>query len=161
VGGGKRRNSGRRNSNSAGRAKTLSGRRKSVGKGRSRVVIADDDPIVLDQLSSILKAHFDVVGRAENGRELCKAVSKLSPEVAVTDIAMPEMNGIEATRLIAKDCPDVKIVVLSIHDEPEIIEAVFEAGASGYVSKFTAHTELIPAIEDVLQGRMYRSRRLV
>jgi two-component system, NarL family, nitrate/nitrite response regulator NarL len=144
----------------AGSAKTASRGEKPAGKRRKTVVIADDDPTLLDQIGSILETRFDVVGRARNGRELLTAVQKLSPSVAVTDITMPEMNGIEAARLIAKNCPGVKVVVLSVHDDPAIVEAAFEAGASGYVSKFTAFVELIPAIENALVGRLYRSSDL-
>jgi DNA-binding NarL/FixJ family response regulator len=157
---GKRVASGSRNSNIPRQAKTASGGRKPAGKGRHRVVIADDDPIILDQITSILEPRFEVIFRAENGRELFNAVQKLSPSVVVTDITMPEIDGIEAARLIAKNCPRVKVVVLSVHDDREIIKAVFEAGAAGYVSKFTAHIELIPAIEDVLRGRLYHSSRV-
>jgi DNA-binding NarL/FixJ family response regulator len=123
-------------------------------------VIADDDPTILDQIGSILEPHFDVVGRARNGRALVKCVQKLAPDVAVTDITMPEMNGIEAALLIGQNCPAVKVVVLSVHNDPAIVDAVFEAGASGYVSKFTAYLELVPAIENVLAGRLYRSSDL-
>jgi len=122
-------------------------------------VIADDDPLVRDQIGSILETHFDVVARAENGRELLKLVEKHSPSVVVTDITMPEMDGIEASRRIAKKFPAVKVVVLSVHDDSAMVEGSFEAGAAGFVSKIAASNELIPAIESVLKGRLYRSSR--
>jgi DNA-binding NarL/FixJ family response regulator len=129
-------------------------------KRRARVVIADDNAIVLEQLGSLLESRFHVVGHAANGRELFAVVQKLLPSVVVTDITMPKMDGIEATRLITKHCPDVKVVVVSIHNDPVIVEAAFDAGVSGYVSKVTADIELIPAIEDVLAGRRYRSSKV-
>jgi DNA-binding NarL/FixJ family response regulator len=136
------------------------GRRQPKPAGRVRVVIADDDPLVLNEIGRILEARFDVVKRVGNGRELVDATRKLSPSVVVTDVTMPEMNGIEATRLITANHKDVKVVVLSVHDDPAIIESAYEAGASAYVPKLTAPVALIPAIEDVLAGRVYHSRRL-
>jgi DNA-binding NarL/FixJ family response regulator len=122
------------------------------------VVIADDDPLVLNEINRILETRFNVVQRVANGRELVAATRKHSPSVVVTDVTMPEMNGIEATRLITMNHGGVKVVVLSVHDDPAIIEAAYQAGASAYVPKLTATVELIPAIEDALAGRVYRSR---
>ena len=155
----RRMDSGGRYSNSAGSPKRASSRQLTRNE-RARVVIADDDAIVLDHIDSLLQPRFDVVGLARNGRELYNVVRELSPSVVVTDISMPEMTGIEACRLITKDCPRVKVVVVSIHDDPLIIEAAFLAGASGYVWKPSVFTELIPAIEDVLAGRLYRSTQI-
>jgi DNA-binding NarL/FixJ family response regulator len=148
-----------RNSGSPKRGKKVVHRRPAAGEARVRVVIADDNPMILDQIGGLLEPRFEIVGRAKNGRELFEAVRKLSPSVVVTDITMPEVDGIEATRRIINDCPGMKVLVLSVHDDPAIVEAAFEAGASGYVSKL-AGNELIPAIEDVLAGRLYRSVRL-
>jgi DNA-binding NarL/FixJ family response regulator len=94
-----------------------------------------------------------VVARAADGIECVEAVRRLSPSVVVTDVSMPRMNGIEATRLIKKHCPAVKVIVLSVHDDPAFIEAAFEAGASGYVLKLQAFQDLVPAIENVLDRR--------
>ena len=127
---------------------------------RVRVVVADNDPIILDEIRKLLETRFDVVARAVNGRELVKTVQRLSPAVVVADITMPEMNGIEAARWITKECPGVKVVMLSVHDDPTYIESAFEAGASGYVLKLHASKELIQAIEDVLVGRSYRPHDL-
>ena len=125
------------------------------GPTRPRLVIADDDPDILHVVARLLESRFEIVGRATNGRELVKAVRKLSPAVVVTDITMPELNGIEATRLIRKNCRGVRVVALSVHDDPAIIEAAFEAGAAGYVSKTAAHTDLIPTIEKALNGDLH------
>ena len=132
---------------------------KSFGrlKRRVRVVIADDVPLLLDRIVRLIELHFDVVGRAGNGRELVQAVQNLSPAVVVADIMMPEVNGIEATRFIAKNFPRVKVVALSASDDPAIITAVLDAGASGYVSKLTADTDLVLAVERVLAGGFFRS----
>jgi len=115
---------------------------------------------MLDRIGSLLEPRFDVVGRAAHGRELVEAVGTLLPSVVVTDLAMPEMNGLEACRLITSKYSGVKVVVISVHNDPVIIQAVLEAGASGYVWKLTGHDELIPAIENVLAGRSFLSRGL-
>jgi DNA-binding NarL/FixJ family response regulator len=125
-----------------------------------RVVIADDDLMVLDQLCVLLEDHFDIVGRAQNGRELVDAVQKLSPEIVVADVTMPEMNGIEATQKIKATISGVKVVMLSVHDHSVFVEAAFEAGASAYVLKIRAAEDLLSAMEAVLDGREYRSRGL-
>lgn len=145
---------------SAGKRRSVPGSKRPAVKERSRVVIADDDAAMLDRIGSLLEPRFDVVGRAANGRELVEAVGTLLPSVVVTDLAMPEMNGLEACRLITSKYSGVKVVVISVHNDPVIIQAVLEAGASGYVWKLTGHDELIPAIENVLAGRSFLSRGL-
>jgi DNA-binding NarL/FixJ family response regulator len=142
------------------KVKKRGGRRQPKPAARVRVVIADDDPLVLNEIARILETRFDVVKRVGNGRELVDVTSKLSPSVVVTDVTMPEMNGIEATRLITANHDGVKVVVLSVHDDPAIIESAYEAGASAYVPKLSASVELILAIEDALAGRVYRPRHL-
>jgi DNA-binding NarL/FixJ family response regulator len=138
----------------------LSRPKRPAEEGRIRVAIADDDDRILDEITKLLKLRFDVVGRFGNGRELVQAVGKLLPSVVTTDITMPEMNGIEACRLITSKHADVKVIVISIHNDPIITRASFEAGACAYVWKPLIYTELIPAIENVLAGRMYRSSKL-
>ena len=93
------------------------------------------------------------MARAANGRALVEAVQELSPAVVVSDITMPEINGIEAARQITQTCPGVKVIMLSVHDDPVYVEAALEAGASGYVLKLGASSELIPAIEDAVAGK--------
>ena len=144
----------------SGKKRAASEGQSGAGKGRVRVVVADNDPIILDEIGRLLETRFDVVARDGNGRELVKKVPRLSPAVVVGGITMPEMNGIEAARWITKACPGVKVVMLSVHDDPTYIEEAFEAGASGYVLKLHASKELIQAIEDVLVGRSYRPHDL-
>jgi DNA-binding NarL/FixJ family response regulator len=121
-------------------------------KQRVRIVVADDNPATLDRLVFILSVRFDVVARAVNGHELVEAVGTFSPSVAVTDLNMPEMNGIEATRRIKKKYPSVQVVILSLDCDPATIDSAFLAGAAGYVEKTAADTELIRTIELVLIG---------
>jgi two-component system nitrate/nitrite response regulator NarL len=150
----------KRKDSKSDRPETVPDRLHPDGDTRVRVVIADDHPGVLDQIRRLLSPHFNVVGYASNGRELFEAVMTLYPSIAITDITMPVMNGLEATSLIRKVCPRVKVVALSVHDDAETINAALEAGASAYVSKARAYEDLIPTIERVLSGRLHRSRGL-
>jgi DNA-binding NarL/FixJ family response regulator len=149
-----RKDSPRKDSKSTSR-KTGSGRQQPAGNERSRIIIADDDPLILDQIASLLETRFEVVARVENGSELVDAVNRLAPAVVVADIAMPKVNGIDAARQITKTNRDVKVVMLSGYSDDALVEAAFEAGASGYVVKLSAFSELIPAIEKVLAGQSY------
>lgn len=126
---------------------------------RLRLAIADDDPAILDQVAHIL-SRFEIVARAANGRLLVEAVDRTGPDVVVTDFSMPEMNGIEATRGIVRAHPRMKVVILSVHDDPHYVDAAFEAGAVGYVLKVDAGRELLAAVDIVWSGRTYRSERL-
>ena len=136
-------------------------RGKQARTERVRIVIADDDPMSLDELGNLLQTEFDTVGRAANGKQLIECVHRFRPAVVVTDLSMPETNGIEAARQITKSHPNVKVVILSVHCDPAFVEAAFDAGAKGYVVKLDAGSDLIPAIEDVLAGRLHRPRGLV
>jgi len=142
---------------SAERRRSASSSKQPAGKERIRVVIADNNAAILDWIGRLLEVRFDV-GRVVNGRELLEAVETQLPSVVVTDIAMPEMDGLEACRLITSKYSGVKVVVFSVHNDPAMIQAVFEAGASGYVWKLNGHSQLISAIENVLAGRLYLSR---
>ena len=127
-----------------------------VPGNKPSIIIADDDPKSLEGLVRLLENRFSVVGRVGTGRALVEAVGRLSPAVVLTDITMPELNGIEAVRQIRATFPAVRAVILSIHDDPIFIEAAFEAGASAYVLKSDPPAEIISAIDDVLAGRTRR-----
>jgi DNA-binding NarL/FixJ family response regulator len=122
---------------------------------RPRVLIADDHKIVLEGLTKILHADFDVAGTVEDGRELVAAAEKLRPDVIVVDISMPMLNGIEAVRQIKKAHEAIKVVFLTMHLEAAYAVSAFEAGASGYVLKHSAPDELATAIHEALEGRTY------
>ena len=131
-------------------------RRPANTKDRARLVIADDDPVVLSHIKELLDPYFSVVLAVGNGRDLVDGVQRLTPSGAVTDINMPEWNGLEATRRIARDHPKVKVIVFSIHDDPFLIQAAFDAGASGYVFKYESPRNLISSIQVVLAGGQRR-----
>ena len=122
---------------------------------RPRVLLADDHKIVAEGLRAILEQEFELVRTVEDGRALLEAAEKLNPDVIVTDISMPLLNGIEAARQIKKLTPKVKIVFLTMHPDVTYATRALEAGASGYVLKHAAPSELITAIKEVLTGRIY------
>ena len=98
---------------------------------RTRVLLADDHTIVAEGLASLLKPEYELVGRVQNGRDLLRAADELSPDVIVTDISMPLLNGIEALRQLKKMKPNVRVVFLTVHADITYVAEAFRAGASG------------------------------
>lgn len=125
-----------------------------------RVVVADDDPLILELIREMLSEACDVVAEAGDGQSLVDAVAQHAPDIAVVDVSMPGLNGIEATRLLRDQGRSVRVVMLSVHDQPAYVEAAFAAGARGYVLKFAANLELIQAIRAVASDRLYLSTEL-
>jgi DNA-binding NarL/FixJ family response regulator len=117
--------------------------------------MADDHKMVIEGLRHILESEFEMVGTVEDGRALLEASNKMRPDVIVADISMPMLNGIEAVRQIKKDDPHTKVVFLTMHPDVSYATEAFEAGASGYVLKHSASSELITAIHEALKGRTY------
>lgn len=122
---------------------------------RNTVLIADDHTLMLDGLTRLLAPEYDVVGVATNGRSLLEEAQRLRPDVIVVDVGMPEMNGIEAARRLAKTLPSSRVVFVTQQLAPEYLRAAFAAGARAYVAKQSAASELIEAIRIVLAGRYY------
>ncbi len=120
-----------------------------------RVVIADDHTLVLEAFRQLLSPDVDVVGTAENGRELIKTVKQLEPDVVVSDISMPMLNGLDACIKLLKLYPDLKFIALTVRDEPDLVAEVMRAGAKGYLLKSSAVTELLQAIQSVARGATY------
>ncbi len=119
-----------------------------------RVLLADDHRILREGIRALIQDQEDmeVVGEAEDGLATVKKVAKLQPDVVVMDIAMPLLNGLEATRQIRRDFPQVKVLILTMHDNEEYIRQVLAAGALGYVLKDAAARDLLGAIRTVNQG---------
>ena len=122
---------------------------------RPRILMADDHKMVIEGLRHILESEFDLVGTVEDGRALMDASKKMRPDVIVVDISMPMLNGIEAVRQIKKNDPQTKVVFLTMHPDVTYAAEAFDAGASGYVLKHSAPSELINAIHEALKGRTY------
>jgi DNA-binding NarL/FixJ family response regulator len=122
---------------------------------RTRVLLADDHKIILDGLRGLLEPEFELIGRVEDGRALVSAAEKLRPDVIVVDISMPLLNGIEAVRQIRKVDSQVKVVFLTMHPDVTYAIRAFEVGASGYVLKHSASSELLTAIHEAIKGRTY------
>ena len=128
-----------------------------------RVFFADDHQIVREGLRTLLKKQPDmeVVGEAENGRKTVQLVQELLPNVVIMDIAMPDLNGIEATRQIIANTPGVKVIALSMHSDRRFVVGILNAGASGYLLKDCAFEELINAIRAVVANRIFLSPKIV
>lgn len=126
------------------------------------VLLADDHAIVRDGLKTLLEVQADlrVVGEAANGRDAVAAAAQLKPDVAVMDISMPDMNGIEAARRIRAARQETRIVMLSMHGNAEHVYRALEAGATGYLLKESAGSELVAAIRAVHAGRRYLTEKV-
>ena len=124
-----------------------------------RVLVVDDHIIVRDGICALLAlaGDIEVVGEAANGDEALKIVRELKPDVVLMDMAMPIMGGLEATRRICKEFPTTKVLVLTQYDDKEYVFPVIEAGASGFISKVAASSELTNGIRAVFQGDSYLS----
>ena len=122
---------------------------------KPRILLADDHKIVLDGLKSLLESEFEIMGTAQDGRALVAMAEKLRPDVIVADISMPLLNGIEAARQIKQVDKEIKIVFLTMHLDATYAASALEAGASGFVLKHSAPSELIVAIREAMRGRTY------
>lgn len=120
-----------------------------------RLLIADDHMLLIEGLSRLLAGEFEIVGTAKDGRELLAQAERLQPDLIVLDIAMPEMNGIEAAKRLSKSLPSAKLVFVTQRIDPAYIHAAFAAGAMGYVAKQSATVELLDAIHQALHNRYY------
>ena len=122
---------------------------------KNRVLLADDHQIFIEGLKGLLESEFEIVGTVEDGRALVKAAERLNPDVIVSDISMPFLNGVEAVRQLKKTNDQIKVIFLTMHPDVSFAALAFEVGASGYVIKSSASRELITAINDVMMGKTY------
>jgi DNA-binding NarL/FixJ family response regulator len=122
-----------------------------------RIVLADDHAIIREGLKSMVNAQPDmeIVGEAENGRAAWQKVKELQPDLVVMDVSMPELSGAQAAERLKQDCPKVKVLALTIHEDKGYVRQLLKAGASGYVLKRAAPVELIHAIRMVAAGGVY------
>ena len=126
------------------------------------ILLADDHQLMREGVRSLLDKHSEmrVIGEASDGRTAIRLARKLKPAIVVMDVAMADLNGIEATRRIKTECPEAKVVALSIHEDRRFVRGMFEAGASGYVHKSSAFEDLVEAILTVARNAIYTSPKI-
>ena len=124
---------------------------------KTRVLLADDHVVIARGLGELLKDTFDLIGIVHDGRALVETTERLRPDVVVTDISMPNLNGLDAIRKIRAFDPGIKVVVLTMHGDTATAVSAFRAGARGYVLKVSAEEEFITAISEVAKGLAYVS----
>jgi DNA-binding NarL/FixJ family response regulator len=122
---------------------------------RPRLLLADDHALVIAGFRRLLEPEFEVVAAVEDGRELVKRARELDPDVILLDISMPLLNGFEAARQIRKSAAKAKLVFVTMHGEPDYVAEAFRSGASGYLLKSSAASELVTAIREALNGGTY------
>ena len=132
---------------------------ESLNPMKLRVVVADDNGSFLRELTSLLQTEFDVVGTAADGKSALECIRSCRPDVAVLDLEMPRPNGIEVTKELKKDHLGLAVVICSVEDDPEIIEAALQAGALGYVIKLRFAKDLIAAVKSTVRGESFVSLR--
>lgn len=124
---------------------------------KPKVIVADDHRLVAEGVVKILEKAYSVVATPADGRSFIEAVEKFRPDLAVVDISLPLLNGLDACRHVKKSCPEVKIIILTMHAEQHFVNEAFRVGVGGYVLKTSVADELLFAVNEVLQGRMYIS----
>jgi DNA-binding NarL/FixJ family response regulator len=127
-----------------------------------RVLIVDDHAFIRRGVETILESspEWQVCGEASNGNDAIRLANQLSPEVVLMDVTMPGMNGLEATRIIRKEHPDVKVILLTLHESSEVLRSGFRAGANGYLLKADAEEELMKALRIVIEDGSYISPKI-
>jgi DNA-binding NarL/FixJ family response regulator len=120
-----------------------------------RVILADDHKILVEAFRKLLEPHFEVVATVSDGRALLDVAATLKPDVILLDIGMPLLNGLEAARQLKTKLPAVKLIFLTMHEDPDLAIEAMRAGASGFLLKTSASAELLHAIQEALKGRTY------
>ena len=124
------------------------------GTGPARLLIADDHALIRDGLRSMLggEPDFEIVGEASNGREALELCRALRPDLVLMDVRMPEMDGLEATRAIKREHPEIRVLIVTMHENPDYAFEAIKGGAAGYVLKDASRDELITAVREALEG---------
>ena len=123
----------------------------------ARVVVADDMPEMIENITRLLHRDFDIVGSVQNGEQAIAAAVTLDPDLLLLDISMPVFNGIQVASLLRSSGCRAKVIFLTVHEDQDYIDAAFSVGAAGYVFKSRVATDLILAVEEVLQGYSFTS----
>jgi DNA-binding NarL/FixJ family response regulator len=127
---------------------------------RPKILIADDHTLVAEACKNLLEREFDVVGIVPDGRSLLQAASEMRPDVVITDIAMPELNGLDAGEQLKQKYREIKLIFLTMNVRPDLAAEAFRRGASAYVVKHCAAEDLIVAVRRVVKGRSYLSPQI-
>jgi DNA-binding NarL/FixJ family response regulator len=131
-----------------------------LGASRPRILIADDHALIAEAFTKLLASTFDVVATVYDGRSLIETAERLHPDVILVDIGMPVLNGLEAAQRIKRTLPNVKVIYVTINHDPELVAEALRRGASGYLPKTAAASELVAAIYQALNGDCYLSPQL-
>jgi DNA-binding NarL/FixJ family response regulator len=129
-------------------------------QARPRILIADDHTLVAELCRRLLESEFEVVGTVSDGRAMVRAVAELKPDVIVVDVAMPILNGLDASAQAKEIAPRIKVIFLTMNPDTKLAAEAFRRGASGYLLKTCAFSEMVTAIREVLRGKSYVSRTL-
>jgi len=127
---------------------------------RARILIADDHILVAELCERLLKTEYDVIGIVGDGRSLVREAAKSKPDLILVDVAMPVLNGLDAGLQVKKECPAVKLLYLTVNPDPAVAAEAFHRGASGYLLKTCASSEMVVAIRQILRGGTFISRTL-
>ena len=122
---------------------------------RPRILLGDHHTLVLDGFRKLLEDRCEIVGAAEDGRTLLRMAQELEPDIVTLDISMPQLNGVDAARKLKKILPRTHLIFVTMHDDPAYVNEAFKAGASGYLLKRSAGSELRQAIQSVMDGQCY------
>lgn len=131
-----------------------------MSANRPRILIADDHTLVAELCKRLLETEFDVVGIVSDGRALLRAAAKVKPDLIVVDVAMPELNGLDAGRQLKEMLPAVKLVYLTMNADVDVAAEALRQGGSAYLLKTCASSEVVTAVREVLRGGIYISRAL-
>src|SRR5262249_50926304 len=124
---------------------------------KPRIILADDHVLMVEGLQSLLASHVNLVASVVDGRALLEAANRLKPDIVILDISMPTINGLEAARLLRKQVPETKLIVLTMHSEQLYVSEALRLGVSAYVLKRSAASELLHALDLVQKGQKYIS----
>jgi len=124
---------------------------------RARILLAEDNQGIRERVEKLLGPHYEIVGSVENGEQAIHSILNLTPDVLVTDISMPILNGIQLASQVRDSGCRARVVFLTVHDDDDYVESAFETGAFGYVFKPRLDYDLIPAIQAALQGEKFLS----
>ena len=124
---------------------------------RARLLLADDHTLILEGFRNVLESKHIIVGTVTDGRSLVEAALRLKPDLIISDITMPLLNGIDAAREIRKHLPEAKLLFVTMHASPAYLQTALDAGATGYVLKSSAREEILAAVERVLKGGLFVS----